>query len=147
MSTALDALRGRRIYVDANVFIFFLDGTPRLREPAATLLDAAREGEFQALTGDAAVAEVMVGPYRTGDSIIIRGVRDFFRQPRFLTVVGHSAEAFDDAAMLRGTLDMPFIDALHVATAAAHGCDALVTHDARMKSALGVEVLPLVART
>ena len=143
MSPSLDALIGKRVYIDANVFIFFLDGTPRLREPAAAVLAAARAGAFQAFTGHAAVAEVMVGPYRLGDPMVIRGARDFFRQPRFVTLVDHPPETFDDAAMLRGTLDMPFIDALHLATAAAHGCDVVITHDARMKPALGVDVLPL----
>ena len=143
MSPSLDALTGKRVYIDANVFIFFLDGTPRLREPAAAVLAAARAGSFQAITGHAAVAEIMVGPYRLGDPMVIRGARDFFRQPRFVTLVDHTPETFDDAAMLRGTLDMPFIDALHLATAAAHGCDAVITHDSRMRPALGVDVLPL----
>lgn len=47
--------------------------------------------------------------------------------------------------MLRGTLNIPFIDALHLATAAEAGCDAVISHDARMRPALGVDVVPLVA--
>ncbi|MFM9135162.1 MAG: type II toxin-antitoxin system VapC family toxin [bacterium] len=143
MSSAVDALSGRRVYIDANVFIFFLDGTPGLRDQARAVLNAAREGAFDAVTGDAAVAEVMVGPYRLGDPLVIRAAHDFFRQPRLVTVVGHTAEAFDAAAMLRGAHDMPFIDALHLATAAEAGCDAVITHDSRMRPALGVDVLPL----
>jgi len=47
--------------------------------------------------------------------------------------------------MLRGTLNIPFIDALHLATAADSGCDAVISHDARMRPALGVDIVPLVA--
>ena len=144
MTASLGSLEGKRVYIDANVFIFFLDGTPGLREPASVVLTAAREGAFHAVTGDAAVAEVMAGPYRLGDPLIIRATRDFFHQPRFLTIVRHTAETFDAAAMLRGTLDIPFIDALHLATAAEAGCNAVITHDARMRPALGVDVVPLV---
>ena len=143
MTTRLDDLRGRRVYLDANVLIYFLDGTPKRALEAAAVLHAAADGAFRAVTGDAAVAEVMVGPYRSGDPLVIRAVREFFRQPRLLEVLSHSAPVFDDAAMLRATQEMPFIDALHVATAAAAGCDAIVTNDKRMRPALGVEVVPL----
>lgn len=141
--TRLDDLVGRRVYLDANVFIYFLDGTPRLRESAAALLRAARDGHFSAITSHAAVAEVMAGPYQSGDPLMIRNTREFFQQPRLVTLVEHTAKAFEDAAMLRGTLGMPFIDALHVATAASAGCEVIVTHDARMRSALGVDVIPM----
>lgn len=143
MTTRLDDLRGRRVYLDANVLIYFLDGTPKRAVEAAAVLRAAADGAFRAVTGDAAVAQVMVGPYRNGDPLVIRAVREFFRQPRLLEVLSHSAPVFDDAAMLRATQEMPYIDALHIATAAAAGCDAIVTNDKRMKPALGVEVLPL----
>lgn len=141
----LQALGGRRIYVDANVFIYFLDATPHLREPASLLLHGARSHVFQGITGDAAVAEVMVGPYRMGNQLMIRNTQDFFQQPRFIDIVGHTSRTFQDAAMIRGTLDVPFIDALHLATAASAHCDGIVTHDSRMKAALGVEVIPLTS--
>lgn len=142
-SVTLAGLSGARVYIDANVFIYFLDGTPTLKNYAARVLSAARDGAFRAVAGDAVVAEVMAGVYRTGDQVLIRSVREFFAQPRLVEVVSHDARAFDDAAMLRGSLGLPFIDALHLATAASQGCSALITHDARMKSALGVDVLAL----
>jgi len=40
-----------------------------------------------------------------------------------VTLVDHTPVTFDDAAM--------------------PGCDAVITHDARMKPALGVDVVPL----
>jgi len=143
VTTRLDEFRGRRVYLDANVLIYFLDGTPKRALEASAVLRASADGVFGAVTGDAAVAEVMVGPYRSGDPLVIRAVREFFRQPRLLEVLSHSPAAFDDAAMLRATQEMPFIDALHLATAAAAGCCAIITNNKRMKPALGVEVVPL----
>ena len=143
VTTALEGLRGQRVYLDANVVIHYLHGEGPKADSAAAILEAASRGEFIAVTGELAVAEVMVGPYRTGDPLVIRAARAFFRQPRLLTVVEHSRQAFDDAAMLRGTLDLPLIDALHLATAADTGCTALVSNDRRMRPALGVEISPL----
>ena len=141
----LDSLKGGRVYVDANVFIYFLDqSTPQ--SPAATAtLEAAAAGNFSAVTGQAAVAEVMVGPYRLGDPLIIRKVKAFFGSATWLDVVDHPAQAFDDAALLRATSGMPFVDALHVATASLSRCDVVLTHDARMKPGLGVNVVALSA--
>jgi predicted nucleic acid-binding protein len=143
VTASTQILAGRRIYIDANVFIYLLDGTTRWAAPATSILAAARAGQFAAVTGEAVVAEVMVGPYRSRDPMLIRSARELFALPRLVEVVGHPAKVWDDAAMLRGTLDVPLIDGLHVATAAAAGCDCLVTNDRRMRPALGVDVVPL----
>ena len=141
----LDSLTGRRVYVDASVFIYFLDqSTPHAAAATATL-EAAATGEFTAVTGHAVVAEVMVGPYRQGDPLVIRKVKEFFGSAQWLEVVDHPVQAFDDAALLRATSGMPFVDALHVATASLSRCDVVLTHDARMKPGLGVNVVALSA--
>lgn len=136
-------LQGQRVYLDANILIYFLDGRTEVAALAADILEAAARGDFQAVTSDAAVAEVMVGPYRSGDPMTIRAVREFLHQPRLLDIVPNDSRAFDDAAMLRGVEGRGFIDALHVATAAAAGCTLLVTNDRRIRPALGVEVVEL----
>lgn len=145
MEPLADTLQGRRVYLDANVFIYFLSGSALFSTTVESLLTETRNGRFTAVTGDAVISEVLVGPYRSRDPLHIRAVREFFDQPGLLDIVSHSPKAWDDAAMLRGTLGMPMIDALHISTAAEARCDALVTNDQRMKSALGVEVLSLPA--
>lgn len=141
----LDSLTGRRVYVDANVFIYFLDQSTPQSSAATATLEAAAAGNFSAVTGHAAVAEVMVGPYRLGDPLIIRKVKEFFGSATWLEVVDHPAQAFDDAALLRAASGMPFVDALHVATASLSRCDVVLTYDARMKPGLGVNVVALSA--
>lgn len=141
----LDSLTGRRVYVDVNVFIYFLDQSTPQSSAATDILEAAAAGDISAVTGQAAIAEVMVGPYRQGNPLVIRKVREFFDSSTWLDVVDHPAKAFDDAALLRATLGMPFVDALHVATASLSRCDVIVTHDARMKPGLGVDVVALSA--
>ena len=141
----LDSLVGRRVYVDANVFIYFLDQSTPQSAAAHAALEAAAAGNFAAVTGHAAIAEVMVGPYRHGDPLVIRKVKEFFGSATWLDTVDHPAQAFDDAALLRATSGMPFVDALHVATASLSRCDVVLTHDGRMKPGLGVNVVALSA--
>jgi predicted nucleic acid-binding protein len=139
----LDSLAGRRVYIDANVFIYFLDQLTTHADAATAILEDAAAGRFAAVTGQAVVAEVMVGPYRQGDPLVIRKVKEFFASAVWLDVVDHPAQAFDDAALLRATSGMPFIDALHVSTASLSRCDVVLTQDARMKPGLGVDVVTL----
>ena len=141
----LDPLFGRRVYVDANVFIYFLDQSSPQALAATKILEAAAAGDISAVTGQAAIAEVMVGPYRQGNPLVIRTVREFFDSSTWLDKIDHPAKAFDDAALLRAASGMPFVDALHVATASLSRCDVIVTHDARMKPGLGVDVVALSA--
>ena len=133
------------MYVDANVFIYFLDQSTPQAAAATAALEAARAGEFTAVTGHAVIAEVMVGPYRQGNPLIIRKVKEFFASATWMEVIDHPAQAFDDAALLRATSGMPFIDALHIATASLARCDVVLTQDARMRAGLGVEVVALSA--
>ena len=146
MGALADTLQGQRVYLDANTFIYFLSGPQAFSQTVESLLTASSDGRLVAVTGDAAISEVMVGPYRDRNPLHVRSVREFFERPGFLEIVRHTPKAWDDAAMLRGTMGMPMIDALHVATAAEARCDVLVTNDQRIKSALGVEVLLLDER-
>jgi len=84
-----------------------------------------------------------IEPYRRGDSLLIRSTRELLAQPRFVDVVGHSQEVWDDAAMLRERAGIPLIDGLYIAYASYVRCSALITNDNRMKSVLGVEVIAL----
>ena len=93
------------------------------------------EGRMTGCTGDAAVAETMVMPYRHGNLTKIAKFKAFFGLDGFLTVPAYTAQTFDLAAQLAGTQGMRLIDALHYATAIQLGCRFLVTNDGASKAA------------
>jgi predicted nucleic acid-binding protein len=125
----LARLAGCRVYIDANIFVYFLDRHPTYFSLVAPIIQAMGDGSFLGLTGDAVVAEVMVGPYRSGDPALTADIKSFFQSAGALAVLRHGPEDFDLAAQLRGRHGMKFIDALHVATAARAGCRFLLTND------------------
>jgi predicted nucleic acid-binding protein len=106
------------------------------------LLELGQRGQVSLVTGDAAVAEVMVGAYRSSDAGAVRATRSLF-DPDLVAVLGHDHEVFLRAAHIRATVGGLLIDALHVATAMAAGCDAVISHDARMPKLLEMPVLQL----
>ena len=140
LGAALARMAGQRVYFDTNVFIYFLD-QGALFDVVAPLLAACVEGRMTGCTGDVAVAETMVMPYRHKNTTKIAQFKAFFGLQGFLTVHAHTAQTFDLAAQLAGTQGMRLIDALHFATAIESGCRFLVTNDASIKSSDEIEVI------
>jgi predicted nucleic acid-binding protein len=136
-------LDGQRIYLDANVLIYFLDEDPRWLPGVGRVLASAQRSEFVAMTGDAVVSEVMVLPYRSRDAARIDRFRAFFAIEGLLQVISHTAADFDLAARFRAVRPLPAMDALHLATAVNAGCTRIVTNDQRMPSVPGLEVVRL----
>ena len=60
MSPPLARMAGHRVYLDTNVFIYFLQRDEVFFPIAAEILKACAEGTILGTTGDLAVAEVMV---------------------------------------------------------------------------------------
>lgn len=144
VASALGRMAGHRVYFDTNIFIYFLDQGAHF-DLVAPLLSACAEGRVTGCTGDAAIAETMVMPYRHQNMAKIAQFKAFFSLEGFLTVHSHSAQTFDLAAQFAGTRNMRLIDALHCATALQAGCRFLVTNDMGFKSGDGLEVIQLNA--
>ena len=139
----MNRLLGKRVYLESNVFIYFLQQDPQRFAVAAELVDAAHRGRFAAVTGDAVVAEVMVLPYRSADTEMIERVRAFFDTPRLFDIRTHRAPDFDAAARLRGERRLSMMDALHLATAVNSSCEYFVTNDSRIPDIEGVAIVRL----
>lgn len=143
ISSAFPELMGQRVYIDANIFIYFLNGKEPFLSTVAPFLEAVYKGEVIGYTGDAVLAEVMVHPYKQGNLATIERCNAFFSQKNFLTVLSHDSKAFDLAAKLSGTEGMKLVDSLHMATALQAGCAFMITQDKGMKSVDGIEIICL----
>lgn len=64
----LERLLGRRVYLDANVFIYALEGEPRIKETVIPLFAAIDAGTITAVTTELTLGEVLVHPYRIEDA-------------------------------------------------------------------------------
>ncbi len=139
-------LAGRRAYLDANVFIYFLERYPPMSGVVtAALLDGLRNREIEAVTGDDRRRRVHGGSLSraaTPDVIErVEGVlQGFWLQSRWSGTASRTSTSRRGSERRRG---LPLIDALHVATALNAGCTVLVTNDQRMPSVPGLEVVRL----
>ena len=136
-------LKGQSVYIDANIFIYFLDGQEPFLPKVTPFLEAVMDGDIIGFTGDAVVAEVMVHPYKFGNLATIERFKAFFAQEDFLTILSHDEGAFDLASQLAGKKGMKLVDSLHMATALRAGCAYVLTHDNGMKSVDGIRIIQL----
>lgn len=143
INQSLDDFIGKSIYIDANIFIYFLDGQEPFASMVTPFLEKVMLGEIIGCTGDAVIAEVMVHPYKLGNLAMIEQFKAFFGQENFLSILSHDGKAFDLAASISGKKGMKLVDSLHMATALQTGCDYLITHDKGIKSVDGISIIQL----
>lgn len=139
----IDRMAGQRAYIDTNVFIYFLSRHPTYFEASARVINACAKSSIFGFTGDAAIAEVMVGAYRQADPTLATRFKLFFSQRNFLTIAAHDAQTFDAAAQLVAKGGLKFIDALHMATAVQSQCAYFVTNDKGIKPGAQLQVVQL----
>ena len=132
----IERVRGQRVYFDANVFIYALEGAPALRAAALPLFDLFDAGEAEAVTSEMTLAEALVLPYRTGDDVVAARYETLMAPKPGLVRVAATVVLWRAAARLRAaTPSLRLPDAVHAVTAQAERCALLVTGDRRLATA------------
>lgn len=144
MVSALEKIRGQRVYLDTNIFIYFLDRHESYFDAVLPYIQLLSDGLAIGYTGDAVVAETLYRPYQAGDALRVSQFKEFFSNDEFITVLPHSTRAFELAAEIAPKQGMKLIDALHLATAVLAGCTYILTNDRGFTSIPGIEVIQLI---
>ena len=118
------------IYLDACLLIYLAERHTRWGELVGSAMRKASEARFG--ISPLVKCECLVGPIKRGDPVLERAYLELFEQFAALTM----AEAvYLQAAPLRARFGLKTPDALHLACAQDHRCDALWTNDDRLTQA------------
>lgn len=118
------------IYLDSCLLIYFVENHPRW---GRHIRDAIEEAGGERLAISPLVkCECLVGPLRRGDAMLESDFKEAFG--RFVTLE-LSERVYEQAARLRARFGLRTPDALHLACAQHHRCDALWTNDGRLSAA------------
>lgn len=139
----LAALRGRRTYLDTNVFIYALEGYPQFVNELTSLFVAIERGEAACVTSQLTLAELLVKPFRDGDRAKETACRQVIRDRPGLSVIPVGLEILLEAARWRAAQNIRLPDAIHMATAIASKCAVFLTNDERLLNREGLDVLYL----
>lgn len=122
-----------RIYLDANIFIYVVEGHPTLRRPLEQLMEGIQTGTIQALTSELTLAEVLVKPLSQPERHYVTEYRLLLSGRPDLPVMPVTREVLEKSAELRASIGGKLADAIHVATAVIANCTHILTDDERIK--------------
>ncbi|MCH9828437.1 MAG: type II toxin-antitoxin system VapC family toxin [Gammaproteobacteria bacterium] len=118
------------IYLDACLLIYLVEAHPDFGPRVRAAMEQIVDANFA--ISPLVKMECLVAPLKRGDPVLQRNYESLFLRFRSLSV---PETVFLQAASLRARFGLKSPDALHLACAQHHGCDALWTHDSRLASA------------
>ena len=120
------------IYFDSCIAIYYLEQHPRWHDAVKRIVAGAAPGSI--CISSLVKAECLVKPMRTGNLPLQSKYFLFFAAIKSLEMPD---DVYIAAARLRAQFNLKLPDALHLACAQRHGCEALWTNDARLDAAAG----------
>lgn len=143
MGSLRNALQGQQVYLDANIFIYALEGVEPWASTLRDVFTGLEAGELSAVTSDLSLAECLVRPFALGREDMVNVYRMALSARQYLKIAPIHTEVLISAARLRAEIGFKLPDAIHTATALMHGCTALLTNDAGFRRASGVQLFLL----
>jgi len=138
-------LHGKRVYFDANIFIYLLEHHPDLGEVCLSIVQSAVDKELDGYSGDLVFAELLVKPLKENNARAVQAVKDLFTNDTRIELLPHTKTAFITAAHLRANYKIKLPDALHIATAIENHMDVFLTNDREIPAMREITVLQLPA--
>jgi predicted nucleic acid-binding protein len=133
-----------RLYLDANVFIYAVEGDASLSDPLREFFGRLRQKKGIAVTSELTLAEVLP----KARSIDRSSYFDLIVHGGIVDLVPVSRDVLLETAEYRRSAGMPKLpDAIHVVTALQAGCRRILSRDMRLKLPEGYAILPPDAAT
>jgi predicted nucleic acid-binding protein len=131
------------IAIDTAIIIYFIERHAVYTDLLRPLFRAADAGERLLVTSGITLLEVLVRPYRLGDTALAERYEALLSRSRGLTLVDLSRSVLRAAAQLRAVHGIATPDALQVAAALSTRCGSFLTNDRRIPELPGMRVLQL----
>ena len=126
-------------YLDTNIVIYTVENDAVFGPKADARLAAIQAGGDSLMISDLTRMECLVGPLKSGDTVVEGDFLTFFTGAG-VQIVGISASVCDRAARIRATTSFKPMDALQLAAAVEHGADVFLTNDHRLDTFTDVKV-------
>jgi predicted nucleic acid-binding protein len=140
----IETLSGvRRLYVDANILIYLFEENIAFYERVAVAFGLAQQIGTTLFTNQITITECLNGAHRDKNSQLAKLYLDMFSDQNFITVIPIHLKTCVEAARLGAEQRLKTIDAIHLASSIAVGCDAFLTNDARFRSNEQIRVVQL----
>ena len=139
----ITALRGQVVGLDTAPLIYFIEENPVYLHAVRRFFAAAAQGELHIITSTVTLLEILVHPFRQGDTGLADQYREILLNSNGLSCVPLSGGIAEEAARLRSEHSIRTPDAIQIATAIRGGATSFLTNDSRLPSLPGLEMLVL----
>jgi predicted nucleic acid-binding protein len=129
--------------IDTAIFIYFIEEDARYISTIAPLFEAADAGGIEIVTSALTLLEVLVVPYRAGNTALAERYEAVLTRGRGIRMIDLSRDHLRRAAQIRASTGVATPDALQLAAALTVRCAAFVTNDRRLPSSPDLKVLQL----
>jgi predicted nucleic acid-binding protein len=129
--------------IETAPFIYFVEKNPRYVDLMRTVFARADAGDLRIITSIITLTEVLVLPIERGYEAYQREYRQMLLSTKSIRAEMVNASVAERAAALRAAYRLRTPDALHLATALIHQCDAFLTNDRALQRVSEIRVLVL----
>lgn len=143
--TNLDvALQGvQRLAVDTAPVIYLIEVNPHYDALVTEIFQRISNGVLEGLCSVITLTEVLVQPLRKGDQQLAQDYSNLLLNSHHFVTVPIDPAIATSAADLRARYNLRTPDALQIAAALEHGCQAFLTNDATLSRVTEIPVLVL----
>ena len=127
------------VYVDANAIIYAVEHVEPYFSLLAPLWTTSGPTSFQIATSELTLLEVLVRPFKTGNTQLEAGFRRLLQQTGDVRLAPITQAVLEVGARLRVTASLKTPDAIHAATALVEGFALFVTNDVAFRRIPGYE--------
>ncbi len=130
------------VYLDACVFIYSVEGLEPYRTMLEPMWDQAGIGDFDLVTSELTIAEVLVKPIKDKDQSLV-GIYNELFESADIKLIPTTRQVWEEAATLRALTNLRTPDAVHATTALQERCTAMITNDRAFRRVEGLNVIVL----
>lgn len=117
----INSLEGSIVGLDTAPLIYFIEENPAYLQTLRPFFEAMDKGKFTAVTSIVTLIEVLVHPFRQGNTKLAQQYHDILLNVGNLTTIPLSQDIAEEAARLRATYNIRTPDAIQMATAIHEG--------------------------
>jgi predicted nucleic acid-binding protein len=139
----IDDLKAGPVALDTQIFIYFIEEDDRFLSLVKPLFEAVDRGELVGVTSGLTLMEVLVVPYRSGNSALADRYESLLTTSRGLRFVEVDRRLLKAAAQLRATFKFRPPDAIQVAAALVNDCKSFLTNDRRIPAVPGLKIIQM----
>jgi predicted nucleic acid-binding protein len=136
-----DDIKGQRVYFDANIFIYLMEGFPSLEISLRDIRESIYHAETKICTSELTLCEVLVPAFRANNTALLSLYRQFIEESGAFELIPTTREIYIRASLLRAQQGLKTPDAIHVSSAIESQCKVMLTNDRNIKTPKDMRVL------